>query len=155
MRDWNSHHRLQLRRITFKCNLYKNVYNNPSSFRDHNYSHCPTQFKCHQCQCTFPFKSGISNHRRTHLNQHLFKCFLGGCHKAYKHPQDLHKHVQTHINATFTCSNCGHTMHKKLPLKRHEVVHRDVYKFTCSYCEFKTKYAWSMTRHEKTCKGST
>ena len=125
----------------------------PSSFRDHKYSHHPNQFKFHQCQCTFTFKSDVSNHRREHLNQCLFKCFSGGCCKAHKHPQDLHRHVQTHTNVTFTCSKCGHTTHQRWLLKRYEVVHYYVYKYTCSHCEFKTKYACSMTRHEKHEKG--
>ena len=152
--DWNSHHRLQHRRVTFKCNLCHKVYNTPSSYKDNKYSHCPNQFKCHQCQLTFPFKSDVSNHRRAHMNQHLFKCFSGGCRKAYKHPQDLHRHIQTHMNITFTCNKCGHTTHQKRLLKCNEVIHQNVYKCTCAYCDFKTKYAWSMMRHEKTCKGT-
>ena len=106
-----------------------------SNVRDHRYVHRYSPFKCLQCQRTFPFKSGVNNHRRAHLSQKLFKCFAGRCQKAYKHPQDLHRHVKSHLRAAFWCSKCGHLTYQKRLLKWHEVTHKDEYKYkACTVC---------------------
>ena len=70
-----------------------------------------------------------------------------------ENPQDLHRHVKTHLKPSYHCTKCGHVTFQKRLLKRHQVTHKDEYKYVCTYCTFKTKYAWSMVRHDKTCKG--
>ena len=100
VRDWNSHHRLQHRNVTFKCTVCKQVYLMPSSFKDHKYSHHENQFKCHQCRHSFPFKSGIDNHRCAHLTQRLFKCFA-----AAANPINTHKTCIGMCNCTSVSSS--------------------------------------------------
>ena len=86
-----------------------------------------------QCYSTFPFLSGVKNHRRVHLSQRLFKCFAGGCKSSFKHPQDLHRHIAKHIGKHFTCEKCGHSTYQARLLQRHQVVHQSKQKYKCSF----------------------
>ena len=132
VRDWNSHHRLQ-HAIVFRCGKCFKVYPTPSLYQDHIYSHCETQYKCQQCDCNFPFLSGVKNYQRAHLKQKLFKCFMGGCKSAFKHPQDLHRHIAKHIEKCYTCNKCGYSTYQKRLLKWYQVVHQQKYKYKCQY----------------------
>ena len=147
-RDWNSHHRLRHGSL-FRCETCHKLFPSPSSFRDHKYMHRDNQYKCMQCNRSFPFISGVKNHKRAHLRQRLFKCFAGGCKRAFKHPQDLHRHIGLHIGKQFKCDKCDHYTYQARLLKRHQVVHKRVQKYGCGYCNFKTKYHWSLDRHLK------
>ena len=147
-RDWNSHHRLRHGSL-FQCETCHKSFPSPSSFRDHKYMHCDNQYKCMQCNCSFPFLSGVKNHKRAHLWQQLFKCFAGRCKHAFKHPQDLHRHIGLHIGKQFKCDKCDHSTYQAHLLQRHQVVHKSVQKYSCGICNFKTKYRWSLDRHSK------
>ena len=141
--DWNSHHRA-CHASVFCCGKCFKVYPSPSLYRDHLYAHCENQYKCRQYNCTFPFLSGVKNHRRVHMSQCLFKCFAGGCKSSFKHPQDLHRHIAKHIGKCFTCDKCGHSTYQARLLQRHQVVHQSKQKHKCSLCTFKSKYRWSL-----------
>ena len=145
-RDWNSHHCLRHGSL-FQCEICHKTFPLPSSFRDHKYMHRDNQYKCMQCNHSFPFLSGVKNHKRAHLWQRLFKCFAGGCKRAFKHPQDLHRHVGLHIGKQYKCDKCGHSTYQACLLKRHQVVHKLVQKYSCENCNFKMKYRWSLDRH--------
>ena len=136
---------------TFHCLTCFKVSPTPSLHKAHLYSHRANQYKCVQCNKSFPFLSGISYHKRAHLKQCLFECFAGSCCKAFKHRQDLHLHISHHFKAKFTCIECGHGTYEKRLLKCHYTVHEDKFKYKCCRCPFKTKYKWSITRHEKSC----
>ena len=129
---------------------FSNVRDWNSSYRDDIYSHHETQYKCQQCDCNFPFLSSVKNHQRVHLKQKLFKCFAGGCKSAFKHPQDLHRHIAKHIEKRYTCNKCGHFTYQRRLLKWHQVVHQQKYKYKCGICLFKSKYKWSLDCHWKT-----
>ena len=100
----------------FRCSKCFKSCPTPSSYKAHMYNYCENQFKCEQCSKTFPFLSGIANHKRAHLKQKLFKCFAGSCHCAIKHLQDLHWHIGRHFNTHFTCNECGHWTFQKCKL---------------------------------------
>ena len=144
--DWNSHHCLRHGSL-FQCEICYKTFPSPSSFRDHKYMHRDNQYKCMQCNRSFPFLSGVKNHKRSHLRQRLFKCFAGRCKCAFKHPQDLHRHIGFHIGKEFKCDKCGHCTYQARLLKRHQVVHNSAKKYSCKSCLFKTKYHWSLDRH--------
>ena len=111
--------------------------------------HRDNQYKCMQCNRSFPFLSGVKNHKRAHLWQRLFKCFTGRCKCAFKHLQDLHRHIGLHIGKQFKCDKCDHSTYQACLLQRHQVVHKSVQKHSCGICNFKMKYRWSLDYHSK------
>ena len=147
-RDWNSHHRLRHGTL-FQCETCHKSFPSLSSFRDHKYMHHDNQYKCMQCNRSFPFLSGVKNHKRAHLRQRLFKCFTGRCKHAFKHPQDLHRHIGLHFGKQFKCDKCDHSTYQARLLQRHQVVYKSVQKYSCGICNFKTKYHWSLDHHSK------
>ena len=96
-REWNSYHRLVHQGIQLTCTECKKSFKTPSFLRDHVYVHSKTNYKCEKCDKNFPFKSLYRIHVHTHLRSKIHKCFAGSCNKEYKWPQDLHRHIQTHL----------------------------------------------------------
>ena len=78
-----------------------------SSYKAHLYSHHEDKFKCKQCNKTFPFLSGVANHKRARLKQKLFKCFAGSGCCAFKHPQDLRCHMGMHLTHAVLVMNAA------------------------------------------------
>ena len=127
----------------------------PSSCRDHCYSHIECRYECTVCKQKFVFKSSIQLHRRVHLKQKLFKCFAGNCKHSYKWRQDLHHHIQRHIQTVHRCDKCENSSPEDHMVRRHQVVHCNVYKYFCPRylaCPFKSKYYTSNQRHLVRCK---
>ena len=122
----------------------------PSSWWDHQYSHKEKKYSCTVCDRKFNYKSGIQLHKTVHLKQRLFKCFTGSCMNACKWRQDLHRHIQWHIEVIHHCKLCKYTSSEERIVRRHQVVHKDMYKYYCArypMCPFKSKYYTSNQWH--------
>ena len=100
VRDWNSHHWLIHNSIKLSCNKCDKTFRTPSFLRDHGYVHSDLRYKCEKCDKISAFKSHYRIHQHTHLRSKLHKCFAGSCGWEYKWPQDLHRHIQVHLNRT-------------------------------------------------------
>ena len=125
VREWNSHHRLVHHGIQLTCTVCKKKFNTPSFLRDHVYVHSKINYKCEKCDKNFPFKSLYRIHVRTHLRSKIHKCFAGSCNKEYKWPQDLHRHIQTHLKRRYDCNICNYSNTQEYLLKRHLKKHSD------------------------------
>ena len=101
------------------------------------------KFSCTVCDCKFVYKSGAQVNQCIHLKQRLFKCFAGSCKAAYKWRQDLHHHIQRHIEVVHRCKLCEYSSPKERVVQWHQVVHKLDYKYYCTIypqCPFKSKY---------------
>ena len=110
--------------------------------------------KCYKCQIyakVFTFKSTYQVHRRTHLTAKLYKCFVGGCDREYKWAQDLHHHVQCHLQLVYGCNICNYTSHEKQRVRRCRIKHEDVILYKCDSCDFGCKYYTQWSRHSAKC----
>ena len=151
VREWNSHHRLVHRGTLLKCNVCMKKFNTPSFLRDHAYVHSKSNYKCEKCDKNFPFKSLYRIHVRTHLRSKIYKCFAGSCNKEYKWPQDLHRHILTHLQKRYNCNMCDYSNTQKYLLKRHLKKHSDKTNYECELCEFKCKWYTQLKRHLTKC----
>ena len=151
VREWNSHHRLVHRGTPLKCTVCMKNFNTPSFLRDHAYVHSKTSYKCEKCDKIFPFKSLYRIHVRTHLRSKIYKCFAGSCNKEYKWPQDLHRHIQTHLKKRYNCNICDYSNTQEYLLKRHLKKHSDKTNYQCEFCEFKCKWYTQLKRHLTKC----
>ena len=117
VREWNSHHRLVHRGMPLKCTVCMKKFNTPFFLRDHAYVHSKINYKCEKCDKNFLFKSLYRIHVRTHLRSKIHKCFTGSCNKEYKWPQDLHRHIQTHLKRRYNCNMCDYSNTQEYLLK--------------------------------------
>ena len=79
-----------------------------------------------------------------------FKCHL--CEKIFKSKYKLKEHTRKrHPKNTlnFTCEYCGKIFNSNEYLKAHMYVHKNM-AFTCSECDYKTKYPSNLTCHKRT-----
>ena len=79
-----------------------------------------------------------------------YKCYL--CEKIYKSKYKLKEHTRKrHPKNTlnFTCEYCGKIFNSNEYLKAHMYVHKNM-AFTCSECDYKTKYPSNLTCHKRT-----
>ena len=151
--DWNSHYRIR-HKMPLKCNLCPKRCTTPSSLRDHH-AHHEAMHKCPNCDQKFVYRSAVQFHHFLHLKHKLFKCFAGNCTAAYKWRQDLHRHIQLHLQIVHRCKLCEYSSSELRLVRRHQRVHMEVYKYYCinyPQCPFKTKYWTSNHRHKSNCK---
>ena len=126
----------------------------PSFLRDYRYVHQDTHYVCEKCNKCFMFKSKYCIHRRMHLCSRIYKCFVGSCGKEYKWPQDLHRHIQVHLNWQYGCTVCNYTNPQRYLLKRHLQKHSEATYYKCDDCIFECKYYTQLSRHTKKCPGT-
>ena len=74
------------------------------------------------------------------LKSKLFECFHGSCGHKYKHPQDLTRHVRSHLDKNFECDFCHKRFSERRLLKRHIAVHQKTYAYSCERCGAKFKH---------------
>ena len=154
VRDWNSHYRITHKK-RLKCNSCPKLCATPSSLQDHRAYHRAATHQCPNCAQMFVYKSAMQLHRIVHLKHKLFKCFAGNCNASYKWRQDLHRHIQHHLQIVHRCRLCEYSSSEARLVRRHQRVHNDVYKYYCMnypQCSFKTKYWTSNHRHKFNCK---
>ena len=126
--NWNSHHRIRHKTL-LKCNLCPKMCSTPSSLKDHRAYHWDATYQCPNCDQKFVYRSGLQFHCYLHLKQKLFKCFAGNCTAAYKWRQDLYRHIQRHLQIVHRCKLCEYSSSGIRLVRRHQRVHREVYKY--------------------------
>ncbi len=83
----------------------------------------PKPHKCDFCNKGFEYKSGVTRHRKTHLNLKEFQC-----------------------------PSCEESFNRKDTLKDHQLIHLAEKPFGCSKCGFRTSHRNSIRRHKNSCK---
>ena len=151
VRDWNSHHRQTHPGHKLTCKDCNKTFKTPSFLRDHAYEHSKCAYTCDKCDKHFAFKSVYRIHVRTHLRSWIHRCFAGTCKCEYKWPQDLHRHIQTHLKYTYGCNVCDYASPQKYLLKRHLKKHSDKSYYNCDKCDFVCKWYTQLKRHSKKC----
>ena len=152
LQTWNTHHRIHHKTL-IECTVCWKSFKTPSMAQSHKNSHAPWKHKCTQCSKTFAYGSALWLHKNTHVKQKRHKCFHGNCRKSYRWPQDLSRHIQRHLNMSWSCGKCDFITYEKRLLKRHRAAHANFYKYKCKKCTYKSKWPTPFARHQKRCKG--
>lgn len=109
------------------------------------------KFKCEKCGKYFKARKNFLIHLKVHNKP--FKCEK--CGKKFQMSSAYKNHLKTHENPDgFECKICGKKSVNPAALKRHllmihgpdEVTRR----FSCNFCDFRTKNKKSLNYHEKT-----
>ena len=107
---------------------------------------------CEICARTFPTKSYLRIHMRTHKEKHI-KCQL--CSKMFRWESALRSHLaaaHAHTAQMHSCEFCGKQFKDKSNLKSHRYTHLDVKPHSCSKCGRGFIRKDMMLTHEKNCR---
>ena len=150
---WNQHHGIQHKNHLLRCIICERTFQTLSAKRAHCNAHVELKHQFPDCLKCFNYASALKQHRTMHISTIHHKCFASGCNSSYKWPQDLSRHVKTHVTGSnkFMCLDCNMSFREERLLKRHGVKHLDIYKCVCSRCGFKTKWLSPYQRHVLRC----
>ncbi|CAH1977996.1 unnamed protein product [Acanthoscelides obtectus] len=125
----------------------------------HMMKHTGAKLNCTKCDASFATKHTLNNHI---LQKHPeftagVSCKVQECsHCEYKTTESryLARHMMRHTKARLTCAKCDASFTTKQVLDNHVIqnhpeftasVSRKIHE--CTYCEYKTTYSQSLTRH--------
>lgn len=149
--DVLSKHRTQRCRVnlahvwgTFKCDACHRMYANPSSLRRHK---CPGRvISCASCKKLFASNAALAKHMGVHDPARSYACPT--CDARYQYQSTLDIHIKSVHMSPVSCDICDRKFMGRDSLYLHKVrFHKEV-QHQCSLCDFKTKYPYSMKRHE-------
>ena len=149
---WNDHHQEEHPTVALQCNICHWQFNTVSAQRAHRNYHASHKHRCIQCGKTFAYISALRQHVFVHATTTKHKCFAGGCTQSYKWPQDLNRHIKTHIQGRIhSCRDCGKSFLEQCLLHKHAAKHSKSFQFVCPKCGSKMKWETSYKRHVSKC----
>lgn len=82
-------------------------------------------FPCDECAKTFPDRSGLNAHKKTHAPDRAFACELPECGKAFTDKRSLEVHLRSHSGEKpFACDVCDKRFTARGNMLRHRRTHR-------------------------------
>ncbi|XP_038658860.1 transcriptional repressor CTCF-like isoform X1 [Scyliorhinus canicula] len=138
-------------------------------------------FQCKLCSYTFPQRSNLDRHIRSHTDERPHKCHL--CEKAFRTVTLLQNHINTHTGTRphkcpdcamafvtsgevvrhrrykhthekpFKCSICDYASVEVSKLKRHIRSHTGERPFPCTFCSYASRDTYKLKRHMRTHSG--
>lgn len=131
---------------TFRCDACHRMYANPASLRRHK---CPGRvISCTSCKRLFSSEPALAKHMAVHDPARLYACPT--CDARFPHQSTLVRHISAaHMNPV-SCDICNTQFVNEDSLSIHQTrYHRSKKaRFQCAMCDFKTKYPFSLKRHE-------
>lgn len=90
--------------------------------------------RCEVCDRVCENELGLKLHRRTHTDEHPFKC--AECGRVFTKKSNLLRHCQlAHTNERpYQCQECGQSFKDKYVLANHRTRHTDEHPFECWLC---------------------
>ena len=129
------------------CSDCKKLFNTPSAFEKHKYTHYEFMVECDKCGKGFHFESELSAHRRKHIADQGLVCFHANCGKRFKRSSELNAHLKNHTGKPIKCDYCEYLNKDIRNVKAHSRVHFDIEKFVCGKCGKKFKWGSQKKRH--------
>ncbi|XP_072319454.1 uncharacterized protein [Eucyclogobius newberryi] len=117
-----------------KCSECGKQFKRAAYLRKHMLYHSnPT--RCEICNKTFPFKSQLTAHVRSHTKEKPFCCSL--CKRKFSQNYYLNRHMKNHTDEKpFSCTDCGVQFKQQYNLTRHfAAIHKGEKKFSCQVCK--------------------
>nr|ACO51533.1 MIP05682p [Drosophila melanogaster] len=91
------------------------------------------KFNCKECGRRFATSSHLKYHLMSHEKQSKHSCSV--CHKSFKQPIVLQRHMLTHNQEKHLCPICQKVFRRKSSLASHLAIHSDLgLQFKCELC---------------------
>lgn len=111
-------------------------------------------YTCDICECTFKWKTKLTEHMYSHTNHKTYKCKI--CLKIFVKKKNLSNHMKMHVlpKVLYFCDYCDYQTTRNDHLKIHNIrKHTDNYNFNCEHCGKKFKlqsdYRYHLQDHNK------
>ena len=105
-----------------ECYVCKETFQSVKMYRDHFLQHTHP-YKCKTCGKLFMRQSRFENHKCDPWDGNPLECKK--CHKKFKYPVTLKKHMEIHENKQFECKRCHKVFHREDYVKNHMCVTED------------------------------
>ncbi|XP_060069422.1 uncharacterized protein LOC132549501 [Ylistrum balloti] len=129
----------------FKCKHCEEKFADVKALRVHAKSHV-TPCICEFCGKSYPRRTDLIMHRRTHTKEKPIKC--NDCGRGFARASTLLSHKLTHRNFNaFQCEVCGRTFKTKESMRQHKKIHTNVATVKCEHCELKFRTFDGMKNH--------
>lgn len=104
-------------------------------------------FCCSVCGYSCKNSGSLQTHLRTHTGEKPFVCNL--CGRSFRQRAHVDAHKRIHSNEKpFKCEVCDYACRNSGSLNTHKSIHKEK-KFSCSRCEFSTKWKSALIVHLK------
>ncbi|XP_054628083.1 oocyte zinc finger protein XlCOF22-like isoform X2 [Dunckerocampus dactyliophorus] len=106
-------------------------------------------FVCSVCGQKFSFQSGMIRHMRTHTDEQPFACSV--CDKRFSDQSGMVRHMRAHTGEQpFSCSVCCKRFFRKDAMVRHMRTHTGEKPFSCSICDKRFSQKDNVVSHMRT-----
>lgn len=135
---------------TKKCGICERSFSNLQALEFHQKTHENSFFDCPETDCNKKFKRKSSLRKHLYFHRGKFKYACDDCGESFVdkvkfeiHAASKHQRVQR----TFKCQLCTKNFTSADYLKRHQVTHKDEFKYSCKICNQKFKWLTSLQTH--------
>ncbi|XP_061570604.1 zinc finger protein 311-like [Cololabis saira] len=141
---------------THKCLICRQIFKSAAEQREHDGSHMENgEYLCSECGRTFPWRSGLVRHLKTHGTGADAPAPAGDshkcprCHQGFSCKSYLNRHLQTHKEERVHTCNCGKSFAYRAALTAHQRIHQKERPHACKQCGKGFLYKGGLLSHMK------
>ncbi|CAH1104218.1 unnamed protein product [Psylliodes chrysocephalus] len=139
------------------CHICGKGFIQAPTLTDHIRTHYSEKsFICNICGKTFITKHALTNHIYMHKSDKLADLndlTCKNCDKMFTAAHTFNRHMLTHCDKTFLCSQCGKKFATKSLLKQHQKLHSEIKPYICDICNKSFAQKNSLLKHTRTHSG--
>lgn len=135
---------------TKKCSICEKSFTTDGAYQEHEKGHENTFFQCPEENCKKQFKRKSSLRKHLYFHKGKFKYTCQDCNGTFIDRVKYEIHIASKhkkIERIFECQKCQKTFTSSDYLKKHQVTHKDEYKYVCEICNQKFKWMTSYQSH--------
>lgn len=135
--------KITLKKKSFECEICLKHFSDYSNCRRHIRNHTSInklkileEFKCLICMKTFSSKYSLQVHNRIHTGETPYKCDI--CQLTFNRNDAMLLHRKNHgeeYSTIIHCNKCEKSFHTNSSFSRHQRLHKNEKRFSCTYCQ--------------------
>jgi KRAB domain-containing zinc finger protein len=134
---------------TKKCGICEKSFAD-GAFEEHEKTHENSFFECPEEGCNKQFKRKSSLRKHLYFHKGKFKYSCKDCSETFVDRVKYEIHVASKhkkIERVFECPECKKTFSSSDYLRKHQITHKDEFKYACKTCDQKFKWLTSLQSH--------
>ncbi|XP_050347376.1 zinc finger protein 436-like isoform X2 [Nymphalis io] len=150
--DLHIHSALHVKGNHWTCNKCFKDFTERNRFRRHIRRHMETKrYPCETCDKTFSELCALRRHARVHTGEKVekkYRCDI--CDKRFCDSSQLAAHSARHTGVRPCACECGKAFPSRRLLASHRLVHSDLKRFACDYCDKRFRHESTRNTHHRT-----